>query len=119
MFRQLRIATPKPIWPHNLCVALHTRCCSLNAQGSVMIQMFPWGWEQQQPAGWIDRECMFSHQAEAVSAWYFNWVNRDRLKGLQPMCASLEHHQAMLQTSGLQHQGGDHGLRLMSSSSLM
>ena len=53
-----------------------------------MIQMFPWGWEQQQPAGWIDRECMFSHQAEAVSAWYFNWVNRDRLNGLQPMCAS-------------------------------
>ncbi len=52
-----------------------------------MIQMFPWGWEQQQPAGWVDRECMFSHQAEAVSAWYFNWVNRDRLKGLQPMCA--------------------------------
>ena len=53
-----------------------------------MVQMFPWGWEQQQPAGWIDRECMFSHQAEAVSAWYFNWVNRDRLKGLQPMCAA-------------------------------
>ena len=54
-----------------------------------MIQMFPWGWEQSHRPGWIDRECMFSHQAEAVSAWYFNWVNRDRLKGLQPMCASL------------------------------
>ena len=50
-----------------------------------MIQMIPWGW--QLPNGWIDRECLFSHQAEAVSAWYFNWVNTDRLKGLQPMCA--------------------------------
>ena len=55
------------------------------SQGSVMIQMIPWGW--QLPNGWIDRECLFSHQAEAVSAWYFNWVNTDRLKGLQPMCA--------------------------------
>ena len=56
-----------------------------------MIQMFPWGWSK--PAtGWIDRECMFSHQAEAVNAWYFNWVNTDRLKGLQPMCARSQHH---------------------------
>ncbi len=55
------------------------------SQGSVMIQMIPWGWVL--PNGWIDRECLFSHQAEAVSAWYFNWVNTDRLKGLQPMCA--------------------------------
>ena len=55
-----------------------------------MIQMFPWGW--QEPGGWIERECMFSHQAEAVSAWYFNWVNTDRLKGLQPMCAPSDDH---------------------------
>ena len=50
-----------------------------------MIQMFPWGW--QLPDGWIDRECMFSHQAEAVGARYFHWVSTDRLKGLRPMCA--------------------------------
>ncbi len=56
-----------------------------------MIQMFPWGW--QTGSSWIERECMFSHQAEAVSAWYFNWVNTDRLKGLQPMCV---HHLSAL-----------------------
>ncbi len=50
-----------------------------------MIQMFPWGW--QLPDGTIDRECMFSHQAGAVGALYFHWLNTDRLKGLQPMCA--------------------------------
>jgi len=65
-------------------------CCSPNesarrAQGAVMIQMFPWGW--QLPDGWIDRECMFSHQAEAVGARYFHWLSTDRLKGLRPMCA--------------------------------
>ncbi len=59
-----------------------------------MIQMIPWGWVL--PNGWIDRECLFQHQAEAVSAWYFNWVNTDRLKGLQPMCAPAR----LLETSG-------------------
>ena len=68
-----------------------------------MVQMFPWGWQRE--SGWIERECMFSHQAEAVSAWYFNWVNTDRLKGLQPMCGpSLSVlHSASSSTSVLGH----------------
>ena len=57
------------------------------AQGAVMIQMIPWGW--QLPDGTVDRECMFSHQAEAVGARYFHWLNTDRLKSLQPMCAKF------------------------------
>ena len=56
------------------------------AQGAVMVQMFPWGW--QLPGDRVDRECMFSHQAEAVGARYFRWLSTDRLKGLKPMCAA-------------------------------